>query len=286
MDFVNAIVGFARHHRSVVAPVKALLRFAGVDLADLVKYLAVANKTLFFPKFDHVRQASRVNLGGGHFYKSGWTVLDHKIQCYEKIVPGTIDVDFNLASHEPFPFAEGQLDCIYSSHCIEHIPFEYCQNIFNEIHRCLKKGGVARIMVPNFDAGYEALGRRDNAFFDNWVRGGNMETTFVAMFASEYWSHRLKPEEIREAFARSGKEEFAAWVCRPTPEEYQRRMGMHCTWWNYERMEEVARAAGFSMVRQAVAHDSGHPEMKGSGTGWRFDSYQPDASLFLEAIKL
>jgi len=46
-------------------------------------------------------------------------------------------------------FDDNTVDCIYSSHTIEHMPIEAVENLFRESLRILKKGGIIRIVAPD-----------------------------------------------------------------------------------------------------------------------------------------
>ena len=63
--------------------------------------------------------------------------------------PRGADIVHNL-SEFPYPFEDSSFDIIYSSHCIEHV--ENKNLVLWEIHRILKKGGVAIIRVPHMSS--------------------------------------------------------------------------------------------------------------------------------------
>jgi len=106
----------------------------------------------------------RVNVGGGHFFKPGWKVLDYPFSKYD-FVPGAVDYPFDLAAGAPLPFADGSVEFIYTSHTLEHLPEAAVYRFLEESNRVLAPGGGIRITVPDFDAGYAALKRRDADYF-------------------------------------------------------------------------------------------------------------------------
>ena len=63
-----------------------------------------------------------INIGGGHFFRRHWKILDFSSQWYNWL-PGAID--FNLSSDKPLPFKNEQISFFYSSHTIEHIAQEH-----------------------------------------------------------------------------------------------------------------------------------------------------------------
>ena len=49
------------------------------------------------------------------------------------------------------PFKDGSVDLIYASHCLEHFSHQKIFTVLIEWHRVLKKGGILRLSVPDFD---------------------------------------------------------------------------------------------------------------------------------------
>ena len=59
---------------------------------------------------------------------------------------GDADIISNLDKF-PYPFSDSTVDAIYSKHCIEHLAHR--DEVFIEIHRILKAGGIAFVKVPH-----------------------------------------------------------------------------------------------------------------------------------------
>lgn len=51
-----------------------------------------------------------------------------------------------------WPFNDESFEAIYSSHVLEHLTLRGARICLTESYRCLKKGGVLRILVPDLDA--------------------------------------------------------------------------------------------------------------------------------------
>ena len=49
------------------------------------------------------------------------------------------------------PIKDETVDYLYASHVLEHLPFREFRKALKESYRILKKGGVFRVVVPNFD---------------------------------------------------------------------------------------------------------------------------------------
>jgi predicted SAM-dependent methyltransferase len=84
--------------------------------------------------------------------------------------PTFINVDALVARHihhiRPIddlrPFADGSVDLVYASHCLEHFSYAKVPAVLAEWRRVLKPGGILRLGVPDFDrllSIYEDSGR-------------------------------------------------------------------------------------------------------------------------------
>jgi predicted SAM-dependent methyltransferase len=59
------------------------------------------------------------------------------------------NVHFLLDFNRTMPFEDQTLDGVFCEHVVEHFAFEDGRRMLGEICRALKKGGVARIIVPD-----------------------------------------------------------------------------------------------------------------------------------------
>lgn len=80
-------------------------------------------------------------------------ILD--IGCGSKKKPGSIGLDYSYSKgvdhvlnleNDTFPFADESVDCIYSSHCFEHLT--KMDNVWSEISRVIKTNGTIEIWTP------------------------------------------------------------------------------------------------------------------------------------------
>lgn len=51
---------------------------------------------------------------------------------------------------QPWPWVDGEVDEVHSSHTVEHFTNVERVHFWNELYRVLKPGGTARIVVPNW----------------------------------------------------------------------------------------------------------------------------------------
>ena len=80
----------------------------------------------------------RLDIGAGELTRPGWVTLD---------ISEKSDLFWDLRKGIPFP--NNSIDLVYSSHLLEHMPYEAGQALLDEAQRVLKPGGEISICVPN-----------------------------------------------------------------------------------------------------------------------------------------
>ena len=105
------------------------------------------DKLLSKPKDEKVR----VNFGSGIWYKPGWQSLDFISSWYGgKILRHFIlDHKIDLSKCPVFPFIDKSVDQFFSRMTLEHLDDNAVENIFREVHRCLKDDGYFDFIIPN-----------------------------------------------------------------------------------------------------------------------------------------
>lgn len=118
----------------------------------------------------------KVNIGSGLLVAPGWVNIDsspnalisrwprslvkvfHNISAYKQrftpeeycsVIKENIFVHHNIAYGLPFP--DQSVDYLYSSHVLEHLLRKDARDLLEEVHRVLKKNGIARICVPDLE---------------------------------------------------------------------------------------------------------------------------------------
>jgi predicted SAM-dependent methyltransferase len=95
-------------------------------------------------------QDCRVNIGCGSRPTSGWINLDLQP------VPGCVFWDCRRG----LPFSDNTVTAISSEHAFEHLDLETeAKALLRECRRCLRPGGVLRIVVPDAGAYLRAYGQ-------------------------------------------------------------------------------------------------------------------------------
>jgi len=87
------------------------------------------------------KESIKLELGSGpKLGKNGWTTIDI----------GYSDISWDL--RKGIPLKNDSVETIYSSHLLEHIPYEDLIKFLKECYRVLKRNGEFSVCVPNFKA--------------------------------------------------------------------------------------------------------------------------------------
>ena len=238
-----------------------------------------------------------INIGGGLYFRPGWRVMDY-VSPFYPFAGKYIDYNIDLMGKVSFPFEDNSVAVFYSSHTLEHIPQEFCQNILDEIHRCLEPGGVVRLTMPDYDILRAAALRNDEPFFESQMaRDLTIEESLVSQIATDMAGRAPRDEVIRN-FKDMTAEEFAEhYTSRASREVQKEKGGYHINWFNYDKLSAMAKAAGFENMYKSQAQGSKFADLVGTGglfaTGNIFDGERrlgvdtshPTRSLYLEAVK-
>jgi len=220
-----------------------------------------------------------VNVGGGHWYKRGWKVMDYISEWYSENAI-FIDYYYDLTERNKMPFDNNSVDFFYSSHAFEHVSGDDCIHAIGEIYRSLKTGGVLRITVPDLNLIYEMYKNGEDEFFQHYMKTYNATLTqaFMSLFARPCMNEG--DEIIRSKFIALNKVDFLNYYTHDLKQRPE-IAGYHINWFNSNKWEGILRQAGFTEIYKSTRQGSRFKELRGKD----FDSGMPDASLYVEAIK-
>lgn len=109
-----------------------------------MKYLNKIIRCLYKPKLPkNPDSRCLVHIGCGDFNDSRYINIDEREMPHVHYVASIDDID------ELFP--KDSIDLVYTCHMMEHIPHQKLSQIFKKVYVCLKKDGILRISVPDFD---------------------------------------------------------------------------------------------------------------------------------------
>jgi len=90
-------------------------------------------------KFKKIKNL-KLNVGCGKVKLPGWVNID--------IEPGA---DLVMDIRKGLPFDNNSVDFIYCEHVLEHFAYEEGEKVLREFERCLRRGGIVRIAMPDLD---------------------------------------------------------------------------------------------------------------------------------------
>jgi SAM-dependent methyltransferase len=255
-----------------------------------------------------VRERRFYNIGAGGFFHPAWTNVDHKSDYYARFdgySKGGMEYDLMALVRLDLP--DNSAELFYSSHTVEHVSDAAAQNLFNEAHRVLKKGGVFRCTTPNIDLGLRAFLEKDLNYFywiddfsvpglyrklpyDRPLNQASLEQIFLTYFATstsiihlDGSPERLTDENVRELFSTMEREAALEFITSKCSLEVQKKYpGNHINWWNKDKMFRMFSAAGFSNIWLSGYGQSISPVLRDTNF---FDLRHPAISLYVEARK-
>jgi predicted SAM-dependent methyltransferase len=106
---------------------------------------------------------TKLNLGCGSVRPTGWINTDSSLNAHLQRIPilGTLITKlFNKVKYDSnnlvymnlntsWKYENNSIDIVYASHLFEHLSLNSSDLFMKEAYRCLKPGGVIRIVVPD-----------------------------------------------------------------------------------------------------------------------------------------
>jgi predicted SAM-dependent methyltransferase len=266
------------------ALLKKLILFTGytvtrVPSSGLSKYETGKRTTI--PRY--------LNIGAGKWSHPMWHNLDNPREDYSK--SKYADLAFDLTSGKSWPVDNNSLDLIYSSHTIEHLNDRFFIDLCGESFRCLKPGGLIRLVTPDMDLYARAYERRDRSFFDfaTGTHNHSLEQSFLHSFAGLFSDFhegnelpKVSDEEISHAYRTSETQaDFFDRFCKAIPDELVRAYPKHHkTWFTAEKL--CSLMSSYFEVRRSAYGQSWSPILRNTSF---FDCTHPQLSLYIEASK-
>ena len=220
----------------------------------------------------------KLNLGCGRNIKSGWVNVDRE----EK--ENKLDIICDLAKE--FPFKDNSCQYIYNEHFIEHLDWLSGLRFLKNCHRCLKPGGVLRLVFPDFKKVFKAYLENDADFFK--LVGERLNGADYEYYRSVYrqpakirrerndnpppaW-HLSRRHEDRERLERRARKfkyliEYVDW--------FTHQFGEHQCLYDEESMAGILKEIGFKQVKISKFK----PQIDFSNQGGR------RVSCYIEAVK-
>lgn len=260
------------------------------------KFIKNYNKNISSPTFDshlydQYNEASKVkkkfvNLGSGLFPHPYWTCVDIK-DDNKNMYPNGFPEDYiNFNFNDPsakLPFEDNDIEVFYSSHCIEHLFDNSILNLFKEIHRCLRKGGLVRITCPDINLALNALETKNKYFFDpkNNHQNKNIEELFYLEWVDPICKEYMNTTLLRSA-VESGYHTNLEFLNKLFEVKEKKELNGHINFLSEEKIFHFFKNAGFSNYK-VVRYSQSHSPIFLDGN--YFEKNYQNISLFVEAIK-
>ena len=132
----------------------------------------------------------KLNLGCGAVRPTGWVNTDSSLNAHLQRMPvvgrlvqkvfKTVEYNSNnlvyMNLNKRWPYSDGSVDIVYASHLFEHLTLAAAELFLNEAYRCLKPGGIIRLVVPDlykickrYISEYENNGQANPSEFIMWA---------------------------------------------------------------------------------------------------------------------
>lgn len=229
-----------------------------------------------------------LDVGGGHFVRNNWRILDYASSHYnyDKVF---IDYNINLETLKEWPIEDASYDLVYTSHTLEHLSDEAIDFTLKEIRRVLKDSGGLRVVVPDIDTALYHYEQHDIAWFEiihpGW-RGNKGSDDFILerhildFFASHLPAKGADLPKFRSDFSELKKTAFLNKYKNMLKDEWQSEdYSCHRNWFDYNRLEDLLKKAGFQTILRSECKKSIFTEMCNND----FDNTVPQMSLYVDA---
>lgn len=270
----------AFHHRGLS------IQNIGLSCKDLDKYFDNLYKEHFKP--DSITAKRFYNIGAGRFRHHFWTNVDLRSGSLSDGWRSD-DIDFDLSWNKPLPIENDIAEIIYSSHTIEHVRDDSNINLFKEVYRVLREGGLFRIVCPDIDLAKAAYWRNDKVFFQQAYgeEVPSLENGLVRFFATELIDpqseHYLDDAEVQTFLYDSSEQGWMDLLLKQCNDNLQRKQpDNHINWFNEAKLIKMLNKAGFNKVYRSRYAQSAMPVLRDVRY---FDCTLPFMSLYVEAVK-
>lgn len=217
-----------------------------------------------------------VNVGCGQTFHSEWLNFD-----VVPTAPGVKRWDLRRG----LPFAEGEVDAVYSSHVLEHLNYEEAKRFIRDSWRILKPGGILRIVVPDLEqttraylAELDALreGKQTDSANYDWLKLELLDQLVRHHSGGAMASYLLNPNIPNPDFVRSriGQEAENFFKIAQQPQTTKRFLKKILKPLRHPR-EFLAKILIWPILgkRGADALDVGLFRLSGEAHLWMYDSY-------------
>lgn len=248
-------------------------------------------------------KACLYNIGAGTWVHPCWSNLDLPAQTPAFAAIQAPFIPHDLVNQTELPIPTQSADAFYCSHVVEHLPEFAVVNLMKEAFRCLKNGGVFRIVTgPCADLDWQALLRSDKnwwfwndsidfkesiekdkgpmTIYDRWLYH---IATARSLYSDSPCDKKYSSVEIAELVSTHKSKPQVLWDLLTKSLNFNKSSpGDHMSWWNFEKLSAHLIESGFTNVRRSAYGQSHLFWMRDLEY---FDQTYPQISVYLEATK-
>jgi hypothetical protein len=209
-------------------------------------------------EFEELRRESglKLNLGCGADVRVGWVNIDLTVgNGSGEAATGTKVIEFDL--RRGVPLADDSCALIYSSHFLEHLEYRHGIALMRDCHRCLERGGLLRLALPDFRLDLHAY------LSEDWGYVAEFDRIAAPDFGEGFELIRGMPPELRGKAMADYLNFFI----------YQ--YGEHKTIYDHENAQLMLEHVGFGSVQRGSYRE----DLDGS------DEIRQKYSFYLQAVK-
>jgi len=236
-----------------------------------------------------------INLGSGKWSCENWIGLDKLQNEY-------------LNEKTVLPYNDNSIDYIYSSHFFEHINDETAINLLQESKRVLKKGGIIRIIVPDYELLQKKYCENNSDFFLNIVgfkgrpewKKYNVEYSLENILTHWFSNYNegdpdnhngyrgppriLSKDDIKKNAHKLSTEEFSKWCISHIPINNKNVSTEHINCFTEKKLNNIFKKLNFTEYKKSTHMKSKIPDIYKYN---KFDNLKDRStmSLYYEAIK-
>jgi predicted SAM-dependent methyltransferase/ectoine hydroxylase-related dioxygenase (phytanoyl-CoA dioxygenase family) len=196
-----------------------------------------------------------LNVGAG----SNW---NHPLFISTDQAPGT-SMCSDLSKPVPLPFTQNRFMGIYASHFFEHLKYSEAQYLMKDLYRCLNKGGVIRIVVPDMEKYLNAYKSKKSTDFIYSSRGGIYPQDSLLRFIIRQFAEpivdKYSDNELYEIYSKLDEKSFLDFFESEVNKENDKRLMIpdaHKTWYCESKMRNLLQESGFKNIVSVKPNDS------------------------------
>ena len=243
------------------------------------------------------------NLGAGNWQHPCWNNIDLPPQTPEFAAIQSPCIYHDFVNEKSLPISSNSVDAFYCSHVVEHITNDANTNLFKEVFRCLKPGGVFRIVTgPCADLDWNAILRKDEnwwyfydepGFINSVLKNSSRMTIYdkwlyhiatpKSIFSNTKSKIKYTSNEIELLVNNNltSREQLYDYLTNDIPFDID-SPGNHLCWWNFEKLKKFLEDSGFKTIIKSGFGQSSSYFMRDLNY---FDLTYPQISVYIEAFK-